>query len=1281
MLSKYSVKRPFTVLVGVVMVVVLGIVSLSKMTADLLPNMSFPYVMVITTDIGASPEEVETQVTSVIESSLATTSNIKSVNSMSFNSYSAVILEYEQNANMDSILIEIQQKLDQLEGVFDDSVGTPMVMQIDPDMMPVMIAAADIEGMDNVEASHYVETEIIPRLESIDGIASVTASGGIEENIQITLNQDKIDQLNKKITAEIDKKFEDAQAEMDDAKSQIESGQSGLESGQNQMADQISSAKTELDGKKIELYQTEKDLEEQLASLQANAADLQNSIAALQKAYDGAKALQDGIDQMEQLISLADQGMLPADQFAAQTGMDIDTAKQQLEGMKQQLEEINSQLKEQGKDMSDLGVTINSYEDLPAAVGVLTEALAKVNLGITTVQNAQEQIASGKVTIDEALTALNKSEILGTIELSSASAQLQSGSASLEEAQQTLDDSKEQAYESADLNNVLTLDTVKNLLTAQNFAMPAGYINEENGQYLVKVGDKVDNIDDLSDLVLIDLGMDSVGEIKLSDIADVELVDNSAEVYAKINGNSAILLTFEKQTGYSTGDVADSVLERFESIEKEQGNVHMSVLMNQGVYIDMIVDSVIQNMLLGALLAIIVLLLFLKDGRPTLIIACAIPLSVIFAVVLMYFTGITLNVISMSGLALGIGMLVDNSIVVIENIYRLRNEGMSIKKAAVYGASQVGGAITASTLTTICVFAPIIFTDGITRQLFVDMGLTIAYTLVASLIVALTLVPAMSSGMLKKASDKKHPFLDKIQNGYGNLLGKMLRFKPIVFIVVLALLIASVALAMSRGTAFMPEMTSTQLTVTLSPPEDTKKELSEMTEMSDEVVERLMEIPEIQTVGAMSGSGSTMGMMSGGSDNTITMYVLLDEDTKASNNEMIDKITEAASGLDCEVKVDASIMDMSAMSGSGISVHIKGRDLEKMQDIARDVADILENTEGTVDVEDGLSDMTNELVISVDKEKAAEYNMTVAQVFQLVYSKMAATTAATVISTDVKDYDVYLQSDEQTEMTLEELKKLTFTYTDKESGEEEEIPLSRIAEFRETQELSSIMRSSQTRYITVSAGIDENHNVGLVGDEIQKALDKYECPEGYAVEMAGENETINDAMEQVLLMLLLAVILIYLIMVAQFQSLLSPFIIMFTIPLAFTGGFLALYFSGNEVSVIGMIGFVMLAGIIVNNGIVMIDYIIQMRREGMSKKEAIVEAAKTRLRPVLMTALTTIISMSTMAIGMGNGTELMQPMAIVVVGGMVYGTLLTLIVVPCIYDAFNREKNLVEEEL
>jgi HAE1 family hydrophobic/amphiphilic exporter-1 len=830
------------------------------------------------------------------------------------------------------------------------------------------------------------------------------------------------------------------------------------------------------------------------------------------------------------------------------------------------------------------------------------------------------------------------------------------------------------------MNGILTVDMISNLLLAQNFNMPAGYAYDGADEYLVRVGDSVESQEDLENLVLMDMGMDSVGIIRLSDVADVALVDDSAENYAVVNGNPGIMLSMEKQTGYSTGEVTDRLLDKFESLEKTTDGLNLAVLMNQGVYIDIIVKSVFQNMIIGAVLAIFILLLFLKDVKTTIIIACSIPLSVITAVVLMYFTGISLNIISMSGLLLGIGMLVDNSIVVIENIYRLRGEGYSIRKAAVEGAGQVTGAIVASTLTTVSVYAPIIFTEGITRQLFVDLALTVAFTLLASLVVALTFVPALSSAMLKKTKDIRHPWFDAFKDGYGKFLALCLRFKPIVFLAVIVLLAGSAYLALSRGFTFMDmDMETDQLTVTIQAKEDETLTFDELTACSDEVIARISDIEGIETIGAMAGGTTTSSLLGGGGD-SVSMYIILDEDSDVSLRDVEDEIAKRTEDMDCDVSSDSSSMDFSAYFGSGLSVEIKGSDLDTLQELAAKIADIMEQTEGTMDVEDGLDNISPEFRITVDKEKAAEYGYTVAQVYQLVYAKMASSTSATTITTDVKDYEVYVQTEEQADAQLDDIRSLTFTHTD-EDGNEEEIPLSDICTMEETTTLSTITRDAQTRYLTVSCGIDDDHNVTLVSNEVQKAIDSLDIPEGYTVSMEGEDETINEAMGQMLLMLLLAVIFIYLIMVAQFQSLLSPFIIMFTIPLAFTGGFLALYFAGMEVSIISMLGFIMLAGLIVNNGIVLIDYINQARREGMSKKEAIIDAGKTRVRPILMTALTTILAMTTSAAGLGDGSEMMRPMAITIIGGLVYGTMLTLIVIPCIYDAFNREKSMVEEEL
>lgn len=1298
-LSKLSVKKPYTVIVGVILVIVLGAVSLTKMTTDLLPDMSLPYALVITTDMGASPEKVESDVTAPVEASMATTSSIKNVSSASYDNYSMVILEYEQNANMDSVIIEIQQKLDQLEGSFPDGAGKPMIMQIDPDMMPVMVASADVEGMTQSEISDYVENELSPVLESIDGVASVSTTGTVEENIHVTLDQDKIDALNQKIQSKIEEQFTEPQEQLDQAAEQVESGRRQMESGKDQLANQLGQAENEVINGKSQAFVAESDLSQNYTVLKATDELIKRAIPELQSIYEQGMGLKADIEQAQKeaqmnsddgsrrIEELLEEAKISGDQeqinqILAMTGENqesIAEAGKRLELLQEELLELNTSLNQQWADqLAALNVSLSSIDDIPQVITQLSQKQVEIQTAMAALQTAQEQVTDGKTTLDDAYVTLNRMEIDGILEMSEASAQLAVGEARLEQGQEKLEESKQSALESADLNQILSVETLGGILTAQNFSMPAGYVNEDKKQYLVRVGDKVSSVEELKDLVLVDVGLDGIEPIRLSDVAETEVVDDTGDSYSKVNGNPAIMLSIEKQTGYSTGDVTKRIKTRFESLEKENDKLHMTILMNQGVYIDTIVESVMENMIVGAILAVLILILFLKDIKPTLVIACSIPLSVVFAIVLMYFTGISLNIISLSGLALGVGMLVDNSIVVIENIYRLRNQGLSIRKAAVEGAGQVAGAIFASTLTTVCVFAPIIFTEGITRQLFVDIALTIAYTLAASLIVALTFVPMMASGALKNTREIKHPWFDRILDGYEKVLRVALRFKPIVLICVVVFLVASVTLSVSKGFTFMDmNMETEQLTVTVSAKEDEKLTFEELTERADEVVDKISGISGVDSIGAMAGGG---GIMSMGSTDSVTMYVLID-DSGATGSEITASIQALTADLDCNVNTDSSASDMSSFFGSGISVRVSGKDLDKLQKLAGQIAEVVEKTEGTVDVDDGLGDTTPSFTVKVDKEKAAKYGMTTAQVYQLVYKQLASNTSSTTISTDLKDYKVYVQSGEQADVTPGDIRKLTFPYTDRISGETTDIPLKDIAEFEEGESLNVINRSSQTRYISVTAGVDEDHNVTLVSNQIQKELDKIKLPDGYEISMTGEDETIRDAMNQLYLMLILAVVFIYLIMVAQFQSFLSPFIIMFTIPLAFTGGFFALFVTDNEVGVVSMIGFVMLAGVIVNNGIVLVDYINQLRREGMDKKEAIVTAGRTRLRPILMTALTTILAMSTMAMGLGSGSEMMQPMAIVTEGGMLYGTLLTLIVVPCIYDLFTRNKSMVEEEI
>lgn len=1119
MISKFSVKKPYTVLVGVVLAIILGVVSFTRMTADLLPNINLPYVIVMTTYPGASPETVETVVTQPVESAMATVSNIENIMSVSNENYSMVVLEFSQTADMNAVSLEIRENLDQIKSFWDDSVGNPIIMKLNPDMMPIMITAVGREGMDNAQISEFTEDTIMPELESIEGVASVSAAGLLEESVNVIIRREKIEEINAKIYALIDEGFKEAEQPILDGKKELESGLA-------------------------ELAENKKQLEDNLSKMTA------------------------GMPQYAQLQA----------------------SLKQLEATEQQLQENLAQLEE-----------------------------------------GEKQIAEAKA----------------------------------------------EAHAQADMSGVLTVDTVKGLLTAQNFSMPAGYVTEEGVDYLVRLGDKPSTVDEMKELPLLNLHMEGVPVITLEDVADVFYTDNSADIYANVNGSAGVMLILQKQTGYSTGEVSDKLADKYEKLMEQYDGLNLVTLMDQGIYIDLVKDSIFSSIIWGFGLAVLILILFLKDLRPTLVVAVSVPISLVTAVVCMYFSGVTLNIISLSGLALGIGMLVDNSIVVIENIYRLRGLGYSVKEAAMEGAKEVAGAITASTLTTVCVFLPIVFTEGITRQLFVDMGLTIGFSLMASLLIAMTVVPAMSSKILAKSGEQKE---GKLFGGLVKVYDKVLKFslkmKPLVLIVAVVLLVLSGVLAISNGTAFMSDMDSTQLTVNVQLPDDAT--LVETGEISDKVVEAIMTIDDVQDVGAMSSS-SAMSMGGSDSTNKATIYVVTKEDKKKSNEEIAELIRQKTSGLEAEITVDTSSMDMSALGGSGISIQVRGRDLDELGRIGKEVAAIVAGVEGTTEVSDGMQKAEEELRIIVNRDKAVDYGLTVAQVFSEVYGKLAsASTATTLVGAD-KDYGVYVLNGSDMELTRELLKELEVTGKGAD-GKEIKVALKDIAEFEAAESLTSINRTEQTRYITVSAAIADGYNIGLVSADVEEALKDYQVPAGYRLVFSGENEMIVEAMKQMLLMLLLAVVFMYLIMVAQFQSLKSPFIIMFTIPLAFTGGLFGLYLSGSEVSVIALIGFVMLSGIIVNNGIVLIDYMNQLRERGMTKREAIMEAGRTRLRPVLMTAMTTILALSTLVFSSDMGADMGKPMAIVTIGGLIYGTLLTLVVIPCIYDIFNKDKKAVASE-
>ena len=1226
-MAKFSVKKPLTVFVVVLAVVVLGIVAYLRMTPDLLPNMDFPYVIIVTADPGASPEAVEEEITRPMEQSMATLDQIKEVTSTSQNSVSMVMLEFEDGVNMDTISVDIQQKISVLQGQWNDTVGAPYVLKINPSMIPVMVAAVSQEGKDVYALSDLVTDELTGKLEGVTGVASVTVSGALTRQAHVILDQEKMEALSAKLADAVKAQLKKAEGKLYAAKQQVEDGEKALSDAKRAAADGVAGT---VGDSVDEVYKNLKELYDKLEGL-----DIDDLVGGFITDPDGT---------LKQLNDL------------------LDTLKSSIEKLMKELES--------GKLEGDI-----------------SDFLVQMMDGISQMTGAE-------------------------LQLSQAKSQIESGLKQIQEAYKKVD-------EQTDLGGMLSISTVSGLLTAQNFSMPAGYIDDDSGvSYMVSVGQKFENSSELEDMVLFDLGLEGVAPITLGDVATVVVTDDSDELYTKLNGENGILLSFTKQSNYATAEVSNNITARFETLEAQYEGLTFVPLMDQGDYIYLIVETILSSLLWGAVFSVVVLFLFLRDWRPTLITLISIPVSVIFAVVLMYFTGVTINMISLSGLAVSVGMLVDNSVVVIENIYRLRAKGATIIQAAVSGAGQVLGAVTASTLTTVCVFAPIVFVEGLTRQLFTDLALTITYSLLASLLVSLTLVPAMASGMLRREFVPKPGLLDKIYPAYRKAIAWSLDHKAGVLLLSLTLLVTSAWGAVSRGFTFMPEIDMNNLSVTVTMPEGTTRD--EAVALADQVMERVMSVDNIDAAGFMMGSGDMGGLSMASGDNgefDVTGYLTMPEGTFGSDAGK--EIEALCADLPCKVTT-AGVMSgmMSYMTGTGVSLRVYGSDMESLQGAARSLGQRMEQVEGVQDVSDGLEDAAPALQVVVDRNKAMTKGITVAQIYMQVAAALQDTTTVAEVTLDGESMEMIVDAAAGSKLTREKLMDLTISpdssamsssmssgmssmggmsgmssssasaglsqLTGEDSGDEDtSFPLGDVAEVRETVSFNSIQRDQQRRCITVTATVADGYNVTKVTSAVQKALGSVTLPEGVTVEFDGENEQIMNAIQQLLLMLLLGVVLVYLIMVAQFQSLKSPFIVMFTIPLAFTGGFLALLISGIEVSVISLIGFVMLVGIIVNNGIVLVDYINQQRLAGMARREAIIDAGVTRLRPILMTSLTTILGLIVTALAKNAGTALIQPIALVCIGGLLYATLMTLFVVPCMYEILNKKelRQVSEDEL
>ena len=1222
MLSRLSVRKPFTIFVAVVIVLIFGGVALTKMTPDLFPNINAPVAIVLTTDPGASAEEAEKEITEPLEQQLATLPNVDQLQSVSADNFSYITLVFTDDVNMDAISVDIRDKVDQIRDQLPEGAGSPIVMKINMDMLPVAVTAVSMKDKDTAEVSSFTRDELMTPLEGTEGVASITAMGMIDDGLRIQLDQGMIDDLNDRVRDAIN-------SQIDDGKSKVRSGINQAKKGENKIEDGKDKI-TKGQKKAVRKFtKAKKKLIRQKAKLEA-----QKSVTAEQK---------------EALVQLAQS---IGEDFASMDPVRIDTAMKKLEA-----------------------AGFESVEDLQTAID---------QIDLTAFDDAISQIEQGLAEIEGQEAALDFKLSTGYSDLSSAESTVQMTISQLQQTLQEIEDSREAALQGGDLDQIITMDNVSSILAAQNFSMPAGYVVDGDEEVLVTVGDKISGRGEMENMILFDLDIDGIDPIRVCDIGTVVPASEDDESYARINGENGVLLSFTKQSTYATATVADNLADKFESLEKKHKGLHFTTLMDQGEYIHTVIRSVLNNLLLGAILAILILLFFLRDIRPTIITAISIPVSVVFAIALMYFSGVTLNMISLSGLAIGIGMLVDNSIVVIENIYRLRGMGYSLVQSALSGAVQVAGAITASTLTTICVFVPIIFVDGTTKDIFMDLALTVTYSLMASLLIALTLAPAMAKGMLTK-SPKRTVLGQKgrVVTKYRSIAGWGLRHGAIVLIGALVLLLGSAGLLLTRGFEFMPAMSTPQISADITMPEDST--IEETATINDEIMTAVRKVDGVETAGAMLAS-NTLGSfgMEGMDDNVTetTMYIVMDE-SKTENADQIVKIMKKyEKKYNLVIQTSADVDMASYMGGSDIGLTLYSDDLDALRESAEDIEGRMGRMKELEDVSDITENRTEEIHITVDKNLAMEEGLTVAQVYQQIAGKLTKEKPATTLKKDGTSIDVNIEN-AASGFTREELEDLKLT-VDKKDGTKDTVKLTRIVDISEDASLSQIEHEGQRRSASLSAGVKDGYNITKTTSKIRNIIeDENLVRDGVTIEYGGQNEEIMHSMRQMLLMLLVGFALVYLIMVAQFQSMRSPFIIIFAVPLAFTGGMLSLLITGQVMSVVGMFGFVMLMGIVVNNAIVLVDTINRFRLEGMEMEEAIIHAGAVRMRPVLMTAATTILGLIPLAIGIGNGAEMVQPVAIVCIGGLLFGTVMTLLIIPVMYRLIGRKhmEKIEEEEL
>ena len=1277
-MEKFSVKKPFTVLVAVIMVLMLGFVSISNMQTNLLPDVNTPYLMVVTVYPGASPERVESEVSDVMQNALGTVAGVEKVTATSAENYSLLLMQFSDDTDMNSAMVKVSNKVDQTTASLPSNCLTPSIIEYSLNMNAFMTVAVSREGSDVYDLSEFVSDTLVPYVERKGGVSSVSTNGLIEKMVQVQLSQEKIDAINEKLLEVIDVQLADARKQLESAEAQIEAGRKEynrqFKNYSNTVSDTMMQEMSGQVGDAIEVVRK-----------QAQALlDSVNQLIAVVQEPEIQQALIDVRDGLQRVMDKFNEtGMKDIDSLI-EIVTELRDITDKLTGALQQLQQrLNTESGTEGSTAADLADDLQVQQSLNTVYNTLNDVI-----------KAMDDVPGLTKTFSDAIGNFSQQQMQAYMKFTEAREMLNEYEKQLAEAKQTYADAEEKAMASSDVSKLLDIDTLAQLIYAQNFSMPAGYVKDSSGKsWLLKVGEEYDSIEDISGALL--LHVDGFGDVRLSDVADVEVIDNAEASYTRLNGERAAVLKIYKGATSSASEVSDNCLSAFQELEAQYDGLHVVVLSNQGNYITIIVKSILSSMVIGAALAIIVLAIFLKDIKPTLVVGFSIPLSVLFAVVLMYFTGMDLNVMTLAGLSLGIGMLVDNSIVVIENIYRLRGRGVPAARAAVQGAKQVGMSVVASTLTSVCVFLPVVFSSSIVKSLMQPMSLCIGYCLMASLIVALTVVPAAASTVLKKAEPKQLKWFDKIQDKYAKSLEWCFRHRALPLLAAVVLLAFCGWRVFSMGVELLPTITSNEAIVTLSTTKDLSKEDSYA--IAGKAVEAMLEVDHVEEVGITTDTrvaGMDIGQLglptaitdllnAANSYGTYQVNVMLDESLSSSEIETARQALEdALSGIeDCTAKVEISGMqELTSQLASGLSVKIYGADAETLSQLSEKVVDIVNDTEGFANATNGLGSGDATINLHIDRDKVRSYGLTVAQVYQQIAAKLTTTTTAqTPVTVDGSTMSVQI-SNNLDPVTKENMMDITFETTVMSADGTTSTGTCTLADMATWDTGSapdSITSEDQTQYVSVTADTLDGYNTTVQARVLEKKLNEFalsdEMPEGCSFSMGGESDSVNFMVNEMVQWLSLALPFVYLVMVAQFQSLLSPFIVLFTIPLAFTGGLLGMLFTGQQLTMISLMGFIVLMGTVVNNGIVFVDYANQLRLGGMERRAALIATGKTRMRPILMTTLTTVLAMLQLVFSNDMASQLMSGMAIVIICGLSYATLMTLYIVPILYDILFRK--------